>query len=215
MISTHDLSHLPDIDHLKALSRSLAMLEAILCPEWEYRYYSFTAHWNEGEMMASMRNGSGDEYFILFHSAGAIIKGFAHEAPMTPYTFDPPRVWPGVLDAVPEIFASFLAQPAFVINETTFCIWRSYHDSAWQRGKIDFPDHPDPDGSHALLAILDGRPQTYHTFAETYYERPIALDAVIQVYNHQPVTEALVRTLNPAIGLADVIEDQGEIGYPQ
>jgi hypothetical protein len=40
MISTRDLSHLPDIDHLKSLSQSLAMLDAILCPEWEYRYYS-------------------------------------------------------------------------------------------------------------------------------------------------------------------------------
>ena len=26
--------------------------------------------------MASMRNGSGDEYFLLFGGAGAILKGF-------------------------------------------------------------------------------------------------------------------------------------------
>jgi hypothetical protein len=214
MISTHDLTQLPDIDHLKALSQSLAMLDAILCPKWEYRYYSFTAHWSEGEMMASMRNGSGDEYFILFTSAGAIIKGFAHEAPMTPYTFDPPQVWPGVLDTVPSVFAAFLTEPAFIIEDTTFCIWRTYHDSVWQRGKIDFPTDPDPDGSQELLAILDGNPQTYHTFAKAYYERPTALEAVVHIYNQQPLSEALVTTLNPDIALADVIEDQGEIGYP-
>jgi hypothetical protein len=214
MISTHDLSQLPDIAHLKALSQSLAMLDAILCPEWEYRYYSFNAHWGEGEMMASMRNGSGDEYFILFNPAGAIIKGFAHEAPMTPYAFDPPHVWPGVLDTVPSVFAAFLTEPAFVIEDTTFCVWRTYHDTVWQRGTIQFPDDPDPDGSHSLLAVLDGNPHTYHAYAETYDERQIDLDAVIHVYNHQPLTDAILAALNPELSLLDIAVDRDEIGYP-
>ena len=214
MISTHNLSQLPDIADLKALSQSLAMLDAILCPEWEYRYYSFNAHWSEGKMMASMRNGSGDEYFILFSPAGAIIKGFAHEAPMTPYTFDPPHVWPGVLDAVPSVFAAFLVEPALIIEDTTFCVWRTYQDSIWQRGAIEFPNDPDPDGSQQLLAILDGESQTYQAYTETNYERSISIDAVIQVYNHQPLTNALVQALNPDRSLADIAADQQEIGYP-
>jgi hypothetical protein len=215
MISTHDLSQLPDIADLKALSQSLAMLDAILSPEWEYRSYSFNAHWSEGEMMASMRNGSGDEYFILFTPAGAIIKGFAHEAPMTPYAFDPPHVWPGVLDTVPSVFATFLTEPAFVIEDTTFCVWRTEHDSAWQRGTIEFPDDPDPDGSQGLLALLDGDPQTYRVYAETNHERSLTLDAVRHVYNRQPLTNALVEALNPDWLLADIAADQAEIGYPE
>jgi hypothetical protein len=214
MISTYSLSQLPDIADLRALSQSLAMLDAILCPEWEYRYYSFNAHWSEDEMMASMRNGSGDEYFILFSPVGAIIKGFAHEAPMTPYAFDPPHVWPGVLDAVPSVFAAFLTEPAFIIEDTTFCVWRTYQDPVWQRGAIEFPDDPNPDGSQQLLAILDGDPQTYQAYTETNYERSIAIDAVIHVYNHQPLTNALVQALNPNRSLADIAADQQEIGYP-
>jgi len=214
MISTHDLSQLPDIARLKAISQSLAMLDAILCPKWEYRYYSFNAHWSEDEMMASMRNGSGDEYFILFTTAGAIIKGFAHEAPMTPYTFDPPHVWPGVLDTVPSVFAAFLTEPAFIIEDTTFCVWRTYHDSVWHRGTIEFPDDPDPDGSQELLAILDGDLQTYQAYAETYYERSIDLDTVVQVYNHQPLRDALVGALNPDLSFTDISADREEIGYP-
>jgi hypothetical protein len=70
---------------LKKLCQSLATLDAIMSPEWEYRYYSFNSKWAEGEMMASMRNGSGDEYFILFNSEGAIMKGFAHESSMSPW----------------------------------------------------------------------------------------------------------------------------------
>jgi hypothetical protein len=215
MISTRDLSQLPDIAHLKALSQSLAMLDVILCPEWEYRYYSFNAHWSQDEMMASMRNGSGDEYFILFTPAGAIIKGFAHEAPMTPYAFDPPHVWPGVLDTVPNEFAAFLTEPAFIIEDTTFCVWRTYRDSQWQCGTIEFPDDPDPDGSQALLAMLDGNPQIYQAYADTNYERSSNLDTVIHVYNHQPLTIALVEALNPDRSLADIAADQEEIGYPE
>jgi hypothetical protein len=41
MISTRDLSALPDIDNCLKLSISLALLDAILCPKWESRYYSF------------------------------------------------------------------------------------------------------------------------------------------------------------------------------
>ena len=46
--------------------------------------------------MASMRNGSGDEYFILFNLHGAIMKGFAHESPMSPWANDAKQIWPGV-----------------------------------------------------------------------------------------------------------------------
>jgi hypothetical protein len=36
------------------------MLDAIVCPEWEHRYYSFNANWAADEVMGSMRDGSGD-----------------------------------------------------------------------------------------------------------------------------------------------------------
>lgn len=214
MISTRNLEDMPDIQNVQALSQSLAMLDAILCPEWEYRYYSFNAQWNSDEMMASMRDGSGDSYYMLFSPAGAILKGFAHEAPMTPYAAVPPRVWPGVLETVPHEFAGFLTEPAFVLEETTFCIWRTFHEAHWRCGTIQFPDDPDPDGSATLLAIFDYNPHTYHTFAETYYECSVSFDAVVQLYNHQPLTEALVAALNPDVSLADVSSDQQEIGYP-
>jgi hypothetical protein len=59
MISTRSLDALPDISTLRRLTRSLAMLDAIMSPEWESRYYSFDSHWGPGELMASMRNGQG------------------------------------------------------------------------------------------------------------------------------------------------------------
>jgi len=102
------------------------MLDAILCPEWQFRYYSFNAGWAPGEQMGSMRNGSGDELFAHFGAAGCWLKGFAHENPLSPYRENPKRVWPGVLDNVPGEFAGCLREPAFSVEDVTFCIWRRY-----------------------------------------------------------------------------------------
>src|SRR5262249_19116182 len=79
-ISTNNLRELPDVFGLRRLLQSLAMLDAVLESEWEYRYYSFNARWNNGEMMGSMRNGQGDEFFALFNAHGVFIKGFVHDA---------------------------------------------------------------------------------------------------------------------------------------
>lgn len=163
MISTRDLSRLPDVDGLRRLLQSMATLDAILMPEWEHRYYSFNAGWGDGEQMGSMRNGSGDDFFAHFTAAGCWLKGFAHEYPMSPYREDPPRAWPGVLD-VPSAFKSSVEEPAFGVAgwEVTFCIWRLHEDDRWRLGPVELPtDHADPDGSQFLLADLDGRPETY------------------------------------------------------
>jgi hypothetical protein len=218
MISTRDLSGLSDVDGLKRLLQSMAMLDAILSPEWEFRYYSFNSKWSRGKQMGSMRNGSGDDFFALFNRHGCFLKGFAHEYEMTPYRVTPKRVWPGVLDSVPPEFADGLNEPAFSMGDTTFCIWRRYTDPRWQRGKIKFPTtQPDPDGSEFLLSPLDGKPETYHNWATDYFGEGVhlTLDAVRYVYAHKPLTEELVTSINPDLTLSDLAADIDEIGYPR
>jgi hypothetical protein len=190
------------------------MLDAILCPEWQYRYYSFNAHWSDGAQMGSMRNGCGDDFFALFNSAGCFLKGFAHEAPMTPYRSRAKKVWPGVLEKVPSEFAACLKEPAFSIEDTTFCIWREYCDVAWQCGDIEFPDGSDPDGSQDLLSPLDGNPKSYQDWAKDYYDHSVPLIAVRRVYDHRPLTRALIAQLNSEPTLEDLEADIREIGYP-
>ena len=114
MVLKITLATLPDIENLRRLTQSLAMLDAIMSPDWEYRYYSFNSKWDEGEMMASMRNGSGDGYFILFNSHGAIMKGFDHESAMSPWSAEEEKLWPGIFEDVPDEFQSFLSEPAFL-----------------------------------------------------------------------------------------------------
>ncbi len=214
MVTKKRLEAIPDISSLKKLSQSLAMLDAIMSPEWDYRYYSFNSNWTAGEMMASMRNGSGDEYFILFNSQGAIMKGFAHESAMSPWANEPEQVWRGVLDEVPNEFAEFLTEPAFSITATTFCIWRRNTDGAWQTGPIDYPNEEDPDGSEDLLLVLDGNPSTYREFAEEYYECSIDLEAVSSIYQHQTLTAETINALNPEVALEGLASDLEEIAYP-
>jgi hypothetical protein len=207
--STRSLADLPSIEDLMRQSKALAMLDAILSPEWEYRYYSFNSKWSPGEMMASMRNGSGDGYFILFAEHGAAIKGFDHEAVMSPWVADPPATWPGMYDGVPAAFSSFLDEP-----DVTFCVWRQHCDAAWQCGVSEFPAGDDPDGSEWMLAILDGDPATYQAFAREYYEVDVPLEAVQRVYDHAPLTDELVRAMNDDLTAESLEADALEIGYP-
>jgi hypothetical protein len=193
----------------------MAMLDAILCPEWQFRYYSFSTVWAGGEQMGSMQNGSGDEFFAHFSSVGCWLKGFAHEYPMSPYRENPPRPWPGILDNVPSEFAACLREPAFSVENVTFCIWRRFDDLAWQVGRIQFlPDHPDPDGSEFLLSDLDGQPETYQAWAADYYEREVELSAVEHLYRHRPLSSEIVARLNSKVSLRELAGDISEIGYP-
>lgn len=60
-----NINELPAVDRVKHVAQGLALLDAIIMPEWEYRYFSFNCNWDGAgkEMMASMRDGSGAEYF--------------------------------------------------------------------------------------------------------------------------------------------------------
>jgi len=213
-ISSRNVEMMPGIKDLEKISQSIAMLDAILSPEWEYRYYSFNSKWGEKEKMASMRNGSGDDYFILFDEVGAVIKGFAHESPMTPYSNERHEIWPGVLTNIPREFSSFLSEPAFSLEDTTFCIWRKHTDLLWQTGDIIFPEGNDPDGSEDLLFILDGNPLTYKLWAEEYYETSVTLSCVEHVFNHLPLNKNIIFALNNNLSLTDLQEDILEISYP-
>ena len=210
---------LPNISVVRDRSKSLAMLDAILSPEWEYRYYSFNAAWGPAQELASMRNGSGDDYAIVFSPAGAWIRVFDHESPMSPWTLEPPRPWPGVLDTVPTVFQTCVQEPAFILDGVPMvsaCLWRQTTDEHWRTGALDFPTgREDPDGSEGLLELLlDDSPEAYRQFAEDYCELRVDLVAVGEIYALRPLTQPLVSVLNDQLSVADLARDIAEIGYP-
>ncbi len=217
-VTVHDVARaLPDIPVLRERCRALAMLDAILRPEWESRYYSFDARWAPGEQMASMRNGSGDTWSVVFSPAGAFIRGFDHESPMSPAANDD-ELWPGLVDTVPEVFSGCVAEPAFSFDgtlEATVCLWRQHGDDRWQAGEVDFPDGADPDGADRLFQVLvEGTPVAYRRFAEDYFETAVDLAAVGEIFALRPLTDELVRRLNADLVMADLAEDLAGIDYP-
>jgi hypothetical protein len=210
-ISTRDLTVWPDIPSLRRLLQSLAMLDAIVEREWEYRYYSFDSRWGRDRAMGSMRDGCGDHWFALLLPAGAGVVGLAHEAPMFRHN-DP---WPGLFAGLPPQLAELVSEPAFDARNCTYCCWRPTSSDAWLKGTFDYASGEDPDGSAELLWPLDGNPESYVAFASSYFERDLPVDAVAAVYAHEPLTRQLVGTLNAATTLADLEGDVSAIHYPR
>ncbi|MFC5814435.1 hypothetical protein [Nonomuraea harbinensis] len=221
-MSVHEVvRELPGIAMVRDRSRALAMLDAIMSPEWESRFYSFNCRWSPSEEMASMRDGCGNEYSIIFSSAGAFARGFDHESPMSPYRTDPPAPWPGLFETVPEVFRALITEPAFSDEigtpMATVCFWRERGDVEWKSGAIQsLPTGINDDGSAELLfdVLLDGRPEAYQQFAQEHYEVAVDLEAVRWVYALRPLTRSVVSALSPEVDLAGLEEGRVEIGYP-
>lgn len=207
--TVYDLARvLPDIGTLQQRSRALAVLEAIVSPDWESRYYSYDAAWNVGEQMASMRNGSGDEYSIVFTPAGVFIRGFDHESKMSPFANDR-ELWPGLLDGLPQVFMPQATEPAFSYDGglcATCCLWRQTNDTTWQTGDVAVAGITS-DGSGLLRILCDSTGEDYRGFAVDYYEINVDPAAVAHVYAGLPLNDFIVGQLNPDLVLADVIEE--------
>ncbi|WP_328615574.1 hypothetical protein OHS18_01255 [Amycolatopsis sp. NBC_00355] len=218
-MTVYDLARrLPAVPDLRALCRALAALDVVLSPDSQDRYHLYDTAWAPGAELASKRDGAGNEYSVVFTAAGAYVRGFDHESPMSPYATDDDEPWPGVLDAVPGVFREWVAEPAFSDEfgtpYVTVCLWREHGDTAWRHGDITFPDRGD-DGAGWLFALLtDGTAEAFREWARDYYERPIDLDAVRHFYAGRPLTADVVTALNPATTLAAVAEHVAATGYP-
>lgn len=239
-ISTKNLENLPEIETLKNLSKSIATLEAIICREWEFRYYSYQNDWDKelSEECLEMRNGSGDHFFILFSKNGAIINGFAHESEMSNWieveierngflkkmfgkkeTELKQNIWKGVIENVPNKLKHFILGEPIKSIGTTFCIWRTNEDPTWNIGDVKFPKDNFGDGSENLLHLLDNNPETYKDWALEYYEEhfeniKLKLETVKHIYNLKTITKEIVLELNPFIEDFEKLKEELQIiGY--
>jgi hypothetical protein len=208
-ISMRNLGGLPDVARLKHVLQAMAMLDAMLMPEWQYRYYSFNAHWGKDQMMASMRNGQGDEFFALFNTRGAFLKGFAHDSPAAAARIPSDCFY----RELPRDFEECRQEPAFSTEDVTFCIWRLIDQPGWSHSKVDLPVSDDADGSASILSMLDGAPESYRAWASEYYECDVPIKAIEAIYQHQALTDELVAALNPRQSVKLLDPDISEIGY--
>ena len=206
-----DPSLLPNLRDIQRRARALAMIEAIVCPEWADRYYSYNRAWGRNEELASMRNGSGDDWFLLFGPFGAGIKGLAHECGLA----GDAELLATARLTIPATFTSFLEEPAFSWERMSFCYWRSADDKTWNR-----VTHPEAnralldDGSSEFLALLHQPATAYAEFAEWYYDVLLPQASVEAIFRCEPLTMELVESVNAEISLDAVTADAQQIGYP-
>ncbi|MFJ9455425.1 hypothetical protein ACIRST_10130 [Kitasatospora sp. NPDC101447] len=213
-------SRLPEISAVRGRAQAMAVLDVIMCDEPSLRYYAFDPAWSGSEMLASMHDGSGNDYSVVFSAAGAFARGFDHESPMTPWAEDPLRLWPGLVDSVPEAFQPLLSEPSFCESDgtlrATVCFWRESSDAEWRSGAVDLPDgnDGDVDGASWIFDVLvAGTAAAYREFAEEYYEKTPDLTAIQHVLDHQPLTDAVVALLNPDRRLGDIHDEVAQTGY--
>ncbi|MFJ6780621.1 hypothetical protein [Streptomyces yangpuensis] len=216
------LPALPDTGTLRDRCRALAVLETVM--DAHDPFFAYAADWSETEGVALMDNGSGDDYAIVFSAAGAYARGFAHESEMSPWCGEDVEVWPGLVDAVPEAFRPYVTEPAFCeddgdgpVPRVTVVFWRETADEAWRTGPVEIPQGPGGygDGARDLFEVLAaGTPEAYRDFAEEYHERPVDLDAIRHVFALRPLTDAVVKALNPQADPTTATAAAAATGYP-
>jgi len=201
--SISNINLLPTPTQLRKISQSLAMLDAIIMPEWEYRYFSFDAHWDddEEEMMASMKTGQGDEYYILFRPRNALGKVYSpNMLKMTKSEITQ------LEDKVPYTLTGFMDEEAFDIDNASFFFWFGRADKSWtcteKQSDLNY------------LRFLLGDATVYKEWAEEHYKKSIDLDIVKKIMMYKPLTNDMVEKLNPTISIQELSEDIEEIGYP-
>ncbi|MFE9634302.1 hypothetical protein [Streptomyces sp. NPDC006463] len=207
---------LPDVAVLRDRCRALAALDVLMGGRGG-SYFDYDPAWGPDTAAALMDNGAGDEYAILFTPDGVFGRGFDHESWMSPYTNEDMALWPGLVDTLPEVFRPLLAETAFCdddVQVATVVFWREASDTAWRAGPVEIPADTDDGTGHLFRVLAAGTPEAYVDFAEGYYERDVDLDAVRHVFALSPLTETVVKTLNPHADLAAAAEAAEATGYP-
>jgi hypothetical protein len=207
MISTKNMQLLPDAEKLRAACKSMSVLDAILCQDWTYRYYSYNSEWGEGEEFCEMRNGEGAQLLILFREEGTVINGFSAEAAPADKT--------ELQDRLPAAFHEFIFGEPVNSAGTTFCLWKA-GDEEWQSWSPVKEDNH----SEELLSGLDGEPATYHKWATEYFkgsykESGIPIAVVTRIFAHEALTDDLVTALVEEMEDWELLKDDlREISYP-
>jgi hypothetical protein len=182
MLSTANFKKLPDKDNLRRICKAVSVLDAILSQEQEYRYFSYNAHWDEGEEFFEMRDGEGDHMLILFREEGCVINGFCHE-------YDQPEI-KEITKGLPEVFNEFIFGEPVKSLGTTFCLWCD-NKGNWEGNTLK------ENCSADMLFIFDGKPETYvdwatDYFEDSYKETGIPKNVVTAIYNEEPLTKEMV-----------------------
>ena len=184
------------IEKLRNQMKTLALADAVLSPEWEYRYFSYNSNWSDTEEMASMRDGCGNHWFLWLCGNLAGYKCLSlDDGIMSDIQ--------GAKNRVPVQYKGFLDEPAFTMDEAT-CIWH-LKESQWVKQGLRVQHLID------LEQISECTAGQYHSWATEYYETDIDITGVQKLFEKQ-FSKELARQLNPEVDLLQLKSEMAEIG---
>ncbi len=197
-----NINQLPSIAEMIKISQSLAILDAILMPEWEYRYFSYNKSWNNKQYMASMRDGEGSHYYILFDEnnkqPSCLGKIYDRDQSIDDKVYS-------MVNKL-EIFKTFLEEVAFENDKASFYFHFDQKSNQWRA----IPKEK----NIPFLGIMKNKQKEYIQWAEEYYETKIDAKVVTEIFEFKRLDERMISNLNPNIDLNDLLKDINEIGYP-
>ena len=176
--------------------KHLALLDAIIEPEWEYRYYSYNSNWSDTQEMASLRDSCGGEWFFLLDESNVSFKCTSPVDGLVD-NFDE------IKKTLPERFTPFLNEAAFSMDQGS-CIW-FIEDDIWVKLGKDISDLPNP------IRIQEMTASDYCQFVEEIFEQKIDQDVVQSIFDGN-FTIDMAKKINPSIDLDALQKDISEIG---
>ncbi|MER7669770.1 hypothetical protein ABTY61_15035 [Kitasatospora sp. NPDC096128] len=217
-MNVHGLvSRLPEPEVLRARCRSLKLLDILLTESvCQAERLDYQSNWRPGVDLATMEDGSGDLYGIVFDPAGVLLYGYCYESDVARKR--PGAHWPGLLDGLPAGLAHYAADPELQSDdgffEATVCAWREAGAAAWQCGPVVFAEG-ESDGAGQLLGVLaDGRVETVSRDAEDYHERSVDRDAVAAFLASEPLPRWAALAIEPSLDLEWLAAFARKIGRP-
>lgn len=208
------LKNLPTIDILKKKLISMSALDIIFSEEEWLRVYTWNPNWDEKSSLAVVDNGGGDTMHIVFSKDGCIIKGFDHESELSPHAQEEFEVWKGIYEDVPKVLLNLLDDEAIEQDDVTFCIWQDNNNKQWQKGKVEIPEGCS-DGSDYMLSRIFSA-EDYIDWSKDYWgrEEELSIEDVEKIFNHQPITEEMIKKLNADRNIKAAMEELKKINYP-
>ena len=185
------------IEAIREKMKILALSDAILSPDWEYRYFSYNSNWSNAEEMASLRDGCGGEWFLWLTDNLAGYKCLSPEDGLMQNLDE-------IKNKIPNNYNSFITEPAFSMDTAT-CLWL-LQDSEWQKHGLQVKHLINLDD------IISWSAEDYHTFAVEYYEMEIDIKNIENLFSNL-FTEELALELNPEIDILELRKEISEIGY--
>ena len=207
MLSTKDLSALPNVRRLKNFCKGLAALDIIMLEEeWSFiRHYSYNPVWRKGKEAFFATDGSDQSMLVMFTPEGCVINGVDSEL------YDWEEKLPNIdelTEGIPPVLKKLMHSREVKKMKSTFCVWTE-DGAAWKCNPINGKD-----ASEDLLSIIDGNPQTYVEYGK-WHSADLPLDVVRQLCEGVPLTKEMVTALNPKRNEWEEIKaGLEEIGYP-